>query len=117
MKYVKLTLGIIAVILAALALMLVVRLTRDLMMGGASLLSAMGDMPVEMAQEPAPTLPPAPVLPEDGEETVQGGLDGNLLPEESYGNVVYDTEGLDLFEVPVESLAEDLPLYTLPPEE
>jgi len=109
MKYVKLALGMAGVLVAAFLLLLVVRVGMALMRSGAQMLEAWGNMPVEEVQETAPTLPPAPVLTEDEEETVQGGLDSDLLPEESYGNVVYDTEGLDLFEVPVESVAEDLP--------
>lgn len=111
MKYVKLALGILAVILLVLMLAVGVRLARELMMGGVNWLTAMGDMPVEAAETPAPTPVPAETVYEE-----EGGLDGDLLPKESYGNVVYDTEGMDLFEVPVESLAEDLPLLEGTPE-
>ena len=108
MKYVKLALGVVAVAACAAALWLMIRLGREMMMGGASLLAAMGDETPEAEMEMTPPPTPQPVYTPLPFGSSGGGIDPAFDPALGLTSPhpVYETEGLDLFEVPVDQEAD-----------
>ena len=105
MKYVKLALGLAAVAVCALILVFLLRLGRELIMGGSGVLNALGNEPVEddvPAPEPEPDTTPFPYGQSGG--FIDPQFDPS--PVDPDPPVVYGTEGLDLFEVPVDQEAD-----------
>ena len=118
MKWLKLTLGLVAVAALALIGFLLISFARQLLMGGAIALSGMGEMKI-VVEESEPAAAPSAGPTDDPMESLFSDAaydDGSQISspdsEDDSGNVVYDDPDEDLTEVPVDKMPEDMPALT-----